>query len=273
MGRAALNRARPYCLAAFRTDSMRRTFSAFVGLMLLVGPAAASDGKQAAARAVAAAEALQQQAAQAVAAGKRLDLTVAPASEHLRRVFDATSFAELPPAAASDMPWIIDWMGAVSTANHTLYEFGAAPTGTRQLDLAVLTRNVREYEDQMTVAMIFQQRLFPRALEAAYEFLGSLAENERTPVRLEGLKRMVDGYLGTVRGALCFASDSTIKPANARMIAGAMRESADIWIELTEDDTRTQFISLLIAAQQQTKDKETATHFRAIQAALEAAKS
>ncbi|MEJ0078550.1 MAG: hypothetical protein WDO17_24540 [Alphaproteobacteria bacterium] len=241
--------------------------------MLLAAPAAASDGKQAAARALAAAQALKQQAVETAAAGKQLDFTSGPAAEHLRRIFDSKALAELPPAAASDMAWMTDWMGAVSTTNHTLYEFGADMKRTPQLDPAVLARNVREYEDQMTVGMVFQQRLFSRALDSAYQFLESLAENERTPVRLAGLKGMVDGYLETIKGALCFASDNTIKPANARMIAAAARESVDEWIELTEDDTRKQFISLLTAGQQQTKDKETAEHFRAIQVALEAAKS
>lgn len=252
---------------------MRRFCVAILGLMLFAAPAVASDGKQAAARAVAAAQALKQQALETAAAGKQLDFTSGPASEHLRRIFDSKVFAELPPAAASDMPWITDWIGAVSTTNHTLYEFGADMKRTTQLDLAVLARNVRQYEDQMTVAMVFQQRLFSRALDTAGEFLESLAENERTPVRLAGLKGMVDGYLNTIRGALCFASDNTIKPANARMIAAAARESAGDWIELTEDDTRKQFIALVTAAQQQTKDTETAEHFRAIKAALEAAKS
>jgi len=241
--------------------------------MLLAAPAAASDGKQAAARAMAAAQALKQQAVETAAAGKQLDFTNGPASEHLRRIFDSKALAELPPAAASDMSWMTDWLGAVSITNHALYEFGADMKRTPQLDPAVLARNVREYEDQMAVGMAFQQRLFSRALDSAYAFLQSLTEKERTPVRLAGLKKMVDGYLQTIKGSICFASDNTIKPANARMIAAAARESVDEWIELTEDDTRKEFVSLLVAGQQQTNDKETAEHFRAIQAALEAAES
>src|SRR4051794_24544571 len=100
---------------------MRTIYTALLGLMLLAAPAAASDGKEAAARALEAAQALKRHAVRVSAAGKRLDLTVGPASEHFRRVYDAKSFAELPPAAASDMAWIVDWLGAVSTANHALY--------------------------------------------------------------------------------------------------------------------------------------------------------
>ena len=252
---------------------MRRIYFALLGLMLLAAPAAAGDGKQAAARALAAAQALEQQAAQASAAGKRLDFTRAPASEHLRRVFDIKSLSELPPAAATDMPWIIDWLGAVRTANHALYNFGADPKRSPQLDPDALARNVREYEDQFAVAITFQQRFFPRALDSVFEFLQTLPEADRTPVRIEGVKKMAVGYLDAAKGALCVAADSTIKPANARMIAAAVRESAELLAEMTEGDMRKEFVTLLITGQQQIKDKETADHFRAIQAALEAAKS
>jgi hypothetical protein len=252
---------------------MRRICLAILGLMLLAAPAAASDAEQAAARAVAAAQALKQQAVETAAAGKKLDFTSGPASEYLNRIFDSKAFAELPPAADSDMPWMLDWIGAVTTTNHTLLDFGSDPKRTTQPDFAVLARNVHDYEDQITVAMVFQQRLFPRVLESGYEFLASLPEAERTPVRLEGLAKMVDGYLDSVKGALGFAADSTIKPTNARMIAAAARASAELWIELTEEDARREFVALVTAAQRQTKDKETAQHFRAIQAALGAAKS
>jgi hypothetical protein len=253
---------------------MRRICLAIVGLMLLAAPAAASDGKESAARAVTAAEALKEQAAQAAAAGKRLDFTSGPASEHLNRIFDSKAFAELPPVAESDMPWMLDWLGAVSTTNHTLMDFGSDPKRTTQEpDLAVITRNLRDYEDQITIAMAFQQGFFPRMLESGYEFLASLPEAERTPVRLNGLAGVMASYLDTIKGAICFASDSTTKPANARMIAAAVRDATDTWIELTEDDSRKQFIGLVTTALQGMKDKETAQHFRAIQAALEAVKS
>jgi len=252
---------------------MHRICLAIVGLMLLAAPAAASDGKETAARAVTAAEALKQHASQAAAAGKRLDFTSAPASGHLNRIFDSKAFAALPPPAAGDMEWMLNWLGAVSTTNHTLMDFGSNPKPGTQPDLAVITRNVRDYEDQITIAMAFQQRFFPRMLESGYEFLASLPEAERTPVRLDGLAGVMASYLETIKGAICFAGDSTTKPANARMIAAAVREAADTWIELTEDDSRKEFSGLVTTALQSMKDEETARHFRAIQAALGAAKS
>lgn len=252
---------------------MRRIFVAIVGLMLLAAPAAASNGKEAAARAMEAAQALKQQAVEAAAAGRRLDFANGPASENLGRIFDTKAFAALPPAAATDMEWMLDWTGAVSMTNHTLMDFGADPKHTTQPDLAVITRNVHDYEDQITVAVVFQQGLFPRLLESSFAFLSSLPEKERTPVRLKGAEAMVENYLKNVSSALCFAGDTTLKPANARLIVAAVRAAADTWIEWTDDDTRKEFVALVTAGQQQTKDTETAAHFRAIEAALKAAKS
>ena len=252
---------------------MRKICLAFLGLMLLAGSAAASDGKQAAARATEAAQALQQQAEQAIAAGKRLDFTTGPASEHLRRVFDAKSLAELPPVAVTDMPWITDWLGAVRSANYTLMYFGADPKRPMQIEPAAFARNVHEYEDQIADAITFQHRLFPRAIETTFAFYETLSEAERTPVRIEGIHKMIRGYLESVSGAIGFAADSTTKPANSRMIAAVLRETADAWITFSEAEERKSFIRMMTAAQQQTKDKETARHFRAMQAALEAAKS
>jgi hypothetical protein len=157
--------------------------------------------------------------------------------------------------------------------NHTLLDFGADPTRTTQPDFTVITRNVHDYEDQLTIAVIFQQKLFPRMLESGYEFLASLPEAERTPVRMNGLAGAMASYLEIIRSAICFAGDATIKPANARMVAAAVRESADTWIELTEDDTRKPLITIVATALESTKDKETVRHLRAIQAALQAAKS
>src|SRR4051794_14838238 len=102
---------------------MRHIFGAFLGLMLLAAPAGATDGKQAAAQATEAAKGLQQYATEAAAAGQRMDLGKGAGAGYLRRVFDQASFANLPAPAASDMPWLLDWFGAVRTANYTILYF------------------------------------------------------------------------------------------------------------------------------------------------------
>src|SRR5581483_7608636 len=114
---------------------MHRIFGALVGLTLFAAPAAAGDGKQAAAQAVEAAQGLQHYAAEVAAAGGRMDFVHGPGAAYLQRVFDQASFASLPASAKSDqtsdptadLAWLMDWFGAVQSVNNTILYFGADP--------------------------------------------------------------------------------------------------------------------------------------------------
>jgi len=57
------------------------------------------------------------------------------------------------------------------------------------------------------------------------------------------------------------------------MGARASIESAPIWIEIAMPDVRKRFAGFVTVARGKTADTETATHLRAIAAALEAARS
>ena len=253
---------------------MRRICSAIVGLMLLAAPAVAGDVRQAATAASEAARALQQQAVQIAASGGRLDMTAAPASENLRRILDTRSFDELPDISAADMAWLIDWLVAVRTANYTLLYFGADPKQPTRLDPAALARNVSQYEDELARMMVFSQKLIPRALATAREFMETLPEKERnSKVRLDGFAQMMTGYMESVEGALGFAAADETKAANVRLIAAALRDSAPIWIELATPDLRQRFAGIVTAARGKTRDKNASEHLRAIEAALASAKS
>lgn len=253
---------------------MRRICSAIVGLMLLAAPAAASDGRHVATAAAEAARALQQQAIQIAAAGKRLDMTTALASDNFSRIFDTKRLDELPPISAGDMAWMVDWLVAVRTANLTLLYFGADPKQPMRIDQAALARNVNQYEDEIARMMVFSQKLFPRLLATAQAFMEALPEKERnSKVRLDGFAKMMSGYLESVEGALGFAAADGTKTANARAIAEALRESAPIWIEIATPDVRKRFAGFVTAARGKTADAETATHLRAIEDVLKAAKS
>jgi hypothetical protein len=257
-----------------KDDVMRRICSAIVGLTLLAAPAAASDGRQTASAAAEAARALQQQAAQIAASGGRLDMTVAPASDNLRRILDVTSFDKLPPISAADMAWIIDWLVAVRTTNFTLLYFGADPRQPMRLSPEKLERNVNQYEDEIARVMVFSQKLFPRALATAQAFFETLPEKDRnSKVRLDGFARMMSGYLESVEGALGFAAPNGTKAANVRAIAAALHDSAPVWTEIAQPDLRKRFAGLVTVARGKTADKETVVHLRAIEAALGAAKS
>jgi len=260
--------------AKHKDDLMRRICSAIVGLMLLAAPAVASDVRQAATAASEAARALQQQAVQIAASGGRLDMTAAPASENLRRILDTRSFDELPDISAADMAWLIDWLVAVRTANYTLLYFGADPKQPTRLDPAALARNVKQYEDELARMMVFSQKLIPRALATAREFMETLPEKERnSKVRLDGFAQMMTGYMESVEGALGFAAADETKAANVRLIAAALRDSAPIWIELATPDLRKRFAGIVTAARGKTRDKDASEHLRAIDAALASAKS
>ena len=258
---------------ADREQFMRQITSAVVALMFLAAPAAASDGRHDATAAAEAARALQQQAVQAVGSGKRLDMTTSPASENLRRVLNTKSIDELPPISATDTAWLVDWLGAVRSTTFTLVYFGADPARPLNLAPDKLQQNVTQYEDEITRVMVFSQKLFPRAIATTQVFLDSLPEKERTSkVRLDGRARMVMGYMESIEGALAFVAATDTKPANVRLIAAALRDSAATWTEMAEPDLRKRFSGFVTAARMRTKDRETSEHLRAIESAL-AAKS
>jgi hypothetical protein len=253
---------------------MRRIVAALVGVMLLALPAAASDGRQVATTASEAARALQQQAADAAAAGRRLDMHAASAAENLRRIIDAKSFDDLPPVAAADMPWLLDWLGAVRNIHFTLLYFGADPRTPTQLTPAQMERNVKDYEDEVVRVMAFSQKFFARVVTTADAFFETLPEKERTnKVRLEGFAKMRRGYMESVEGSLMFLSSDGTRAANVRLLAAALHESAPAWIAAATPELRTRFAGLAAAARARTADKETAGSLRAIEAALGAAKS
>ena len=253
---------------------MRRICSALAALMLLAAPTAASDGRQVAGAAAEAARALQQQAARIAASGGRLDMAAGPASENLRRILDTKNLDELPPLSASDMSWLLDWLVVVRTVNFTFLYFGADPKQPMRLAPAQMQHNVNQYEDEIARVMVFSQKLFPRVLATAQAFMETLPEKERSSkVRLDGLAQMMSGDLQSVEGALGFAAADGTKPANVRMIAAALQESAPVWIEVARTDIRTRFAGILRIARGKAENKATADHLRAIEAALASVRS
>jgi len=52
-----------------------------------------------------------------------------------------------------------------------------------------------------------------------------------------------------------------------------LHETADLWVELSDVNARAKFAEFVAAAQRKALDRDTAKHFRAIQAALEGTRS
>lgn len=244
---------------------MRHIFGAFLGLMLLAAPAGASDGKQAAAQAAEAARGLQQYATEAAAAGRRMDLGKGPGADYFRRVFDQASFATLPAPTASDMPWLLDWFGAVRTANHTILSFGADPKQLAALPPEQIARNLAEYEDQFAAATAFLHRMFPRVMATALDFMKTLPESERNaPVRQDGLNKMRAGYVEAVEGSLTFIAAGDVKPDNIRAITAALRDNAGTWSRLVPPADRGRLAKLIATARDRAGDQPSAENLRAV---------
>ena len=122
-------------------------------LLALGSPALAQDGARDAAAAGEAAQAFRVYVEGVAKKGGRPDLTRPEIAALLGRVFDLDALNALPPAQASDIPWLLDWMEAANATNKLFTRYGSKPGPGP--DLASIERNMAEYEDQYTAALNF----------------------------------------------------------------------------------------------------------------------
>lgn len=254
---------------------MHRLAGALIGLVLLVAPAAADDGKQAAAAAVEAAQVLQRYATEVAAAGGHLDFAKGPGAEYLQRVFDSAIFASLPAPATSDLKsdpsWLIDWFGAVRSANNTILYFGTDPKQLTTLSQEQIARNIAEYEDQFTTATVFVHKMFPRVMTTVVDFVNALPEKERTAkARQDGLAKMRTGYVEAVEGSLTFLAAGGAKAQNIRAITNALHDNAGVWSKLATPQDRGRLAKLIAAARDKAPDEQSSGNLRAMLGTLEA---
>ncbi|WP_271592937.1 hypothetical protein [Bradyrhizobium sp. CCBAU 65884] len=81
-------------------------------LLALASPALAQDGPRDAAAVGEAARMFRVYVEGVAKKGERPDLTRPETTALLGRVFDVEALGALPPAKASDMSWLMDWMDA-----------------------------------------------------------------------------------------------------------------------------------------------------------------
>jgi hypothetical protein len=114
-----------HAIVAGAWASFPRTFAAAaIGLWLAFAmppSVSAADGAQAAAAAKEAAAKLQAYLRDIEKSKGQPDYSRPPASEYLKRIFDADTLAALPPPKAEDLAWLFDWTEAVG---HTLPSHG-----------------------------------------------------------------------------------------------------------------------------------------------------
>jgi hypothetical protein len=209
-------------------------------LIALSSPALPQERPQSSASAKQAVQALQLYLDEVSTSGGRPDYTKPPASELFQSVFDVVQLSALPPPTASDVPWLIEWSASAHRAIELIMTFGAKP----DLDDAAMMRNIRDYEDQYAMAMNFAVRVLARQGTAVSLFTEQLMPEQRTPVREAGLQKARGGFGKLVFGAVGSVAQG-MKPANARLITGAVRDTRNVWATLLLPDDRAFMVKML----------------------------
>jgi hypothetical protein len=236
-------------------------------LLALASPAFAQDGARDAAAAKEAAQAFRVYVEGVAKTGGRPDLTRPEVAALLDRVFDLAALNALPPAQGNDILWLLDWMDAANAVNKLFIRYGSKPGP--QPDLAALQRNMTEYEDQYAAATNFMIRGFAREAVSSKLFMAGLAPEQRTRIREEGLARMRSSAAEFILAAICSAIESGGKPANARLVAAAIRDTREVWASNFLPQDRARVIEQL-ADLSRVPDETARTDLAAFTAALQA---
>ena len=236
--------------------------------LALASPALAQDGARDAAAAKEAAQAFRVYVEGVTKTGGRPDLTRPDVAALLGRVFDLDALNALPPAQANDVIWLLDWMDAANAVNKLFALYGSKPGP--QPDLAAIQRNMTEYEDQYAVAVNFLIRGFAREAVSSQLFMASLAPEQRTRVREEGLARLRSGAAEFILGAIRSVIQGAGKPDNARLVAAAIRDTREVWASNFLPQDRARMIEQLAGLSRQVPDETARIDLAAFTAALQA---
>ena len=204
--------------------------------------------------------------------GERPDFTKPPVSDLFAQVFDLKQLAALPPTQANEMNWLPQWVATANGVVKSLLYFGVDPSATLTADqVAAIKRNASDYEDQEAIGLDYMIRISAREAQAATLFLDQLPAEERTPVREEGLNRARDGGAEMIYGALVTIAQG-MKPGNARLVSGAMRDTREAWSGFVSPQYRPQVVSMIERAESAAKDDMVQKDLAALNTALVAAK-
>lgn len=232
-------------------------------LAVLAGvPAGAQDGPRRAAAARDAAAKLQTHLDATARTNQPLDLSAEPARGLVAQIFDLTAFTTLPPPKGEDVGWLVEWAGAAANSyQRLLYHRTSQGPGA---DLQVVERNLQSNEDQVIAATAFIVRLGGRMLTSVRLFLDALpAKTREEPARQQGYKQMVGGVAQTIDGSLSLLQ-AEIKPANARLLAQALQDTAPVWVPALPEAQRGQILNQLLDASAKAKDPAVADHLAAV---------
>ena len=245
-----------------------RLLAALLLLAALNASALAQDGPRDAATAQDAAQALQLYLQRTAQSRSRPDYTKPPAADLFGHVFDQSALNALSPPQADDLPWLLAWGVAVDQSYKGILLFGLPLD--QNLDPAAIRRNMADYEDQYAAALDFMVRFQARLAETTILILDALPPNERTAPRAAGLQQTRVGATQTIHGALT-AIARIEKPANARLVSGALRDTRALWAKYLIPGDRTNLIDLLARMPKATMDQAVKSNLAAFAAALTAA--
>jgi hypothetical protein len=237
-------------------------------LCALASPALAQDGARDAAAAREAAQAFRVYVEGVSKKGGRPDLTRPEVAALLGRNFDLDALNALPPAQGSDISWLLDWMDAATATYKLFTRYGSKPGP--QPDLEALQRNMTEYEDQIAAAMNFMIRGQARQAVSSKLFMAELAPEQRTRVREKGFAGARSSSAGFILSTICAAIESRGKPANARLVAAAVRDTREVWASYFLPQDRARVIARLADLAKQVPDETARVDLAAFTAALQA---
>ncbi|MBB4424609.1 hypothetical protein GGD66_003155 [Bradyrhizobium sp. CIR48] len=237
-------------------------------LLALASPALAQDGARDAAAAGEAARMFRAYVEGVARKGERPDLTRPETTALLGRVFDVGALEALPPAKASDMSWLMDWMDAANATSKLFALYGAKPGA--QPDLAALQRNMTEYGDQYAAAMNFAIRGMAREAVAGQLFMASLAPEQRTRIRQDGFTGFRRSAAEFILGTVCAAIQGAGKSANARLVAAAIRDTREVWASFLLPQDRARVLEQLADLPRWAPDETARTDLAAFTAVLRA---
>jgi hypothetical protein len=246
-------------------------FRALLLLAALISPASAENRPAIEAGVKDAANQLQLYLDFAAKTGRRADFSTPPVSELFARVFDLKQLAALLPPQASDLPWLMNWMAAANGVLKSILYFGINPPADPIADAPAIKRNATDYEDQEAVALSFLIQIVAREIQCLFLFMDELTPQQRTPIREEGFKSARTGSAETLYGALITIAQG-MKPANARLLSTAIRDTSDVWVADIFPKDRPLILNQLAQAGKATDDGEAQKNLAAFGAALARAK-
>jgi hypothetical protein len=212
-------------------------------LLAFASPAFAQDGIHELAAARDAAKAFKVYIDGVAKKGGRPDLTRPDVAAMLGHIYDLEAFAALPPVEGSDMNWLPDWFDAANQT-HKLFTFYGAKPGP-QPDLPAVARNMTEYGDQYATAIDFMIRAMAREAVAIPMFWNELPPEHRTRIREEGIAGVRKNSAVYILTTVCAAIQGASKPANARLVAAALRDTREVWADFLLPQDRARMIAEL----------------------------